>query len=123
MACVDAKRRLVRFALIPGNAAEHRTVLPLLDGVDATELIADKAYDVKALRFELASRGIVSQIPSTRSRKLPFRYDAERYKLRHVVENWFADLKQFRGLATRYCKLVERFRAFVCLAAWVLATR
>ncbi len=40
-----------------------------------------------------------------------------------MVENWFADLKQFRGLTTRYCKLVERFRAFVCLAGWYLATR
>ncbi len=63
------------------------------------------------------------QIPSTRTRKRPFPLDRERYKLRHVVENWFCDLKQFRGLATRYCKLVSRFRAFLCLASCVLATR
>ena len=42
---------------------------------------------------------------------------------RHPVENLFADLKQFRGLATRYCKLVARFRAMICRAGWFLATK
>ena len=49
--------------------------------------------------------------------------DRESYKRCHLVENLFADLKQFRGLATRYCKLVERYQSMVCLAGWVLATR
>ena len=43
--------------------------------------------------------------------------------MRHLVENLVADPKQFRGLATRYCKLASRFRAFICMAGWVLATR
>ena len=37
--------------------------------------------------------------------------------------NLFADLKQFRSLATRYCKLASRFRAMVLLAGWFLATK
>ena len=43
--------------------------------------------------------------------------------MRHLVENLLCDLKQFRGIATRYCKLPTTFRAFVCLAGWILATR
>jgi len=39
------------------------------------------------------------------------------------VENLFAVLKQFRGLATRYCKLARMFEALVCLAGWYVATR
>ena len=50
-------------------------------------------------------------------------YDASSYRTRHLVENFFADLKQFRGIATRYCKLGERYRAFLCLAGWFLETR
>ena len=49
--------------------------------------------------------------------------DTERYKRRHLVENFFADLKQFRGVATRYCKLVERYRASVNLVGWFLLTK
>ena len=38
-------------------------------------------------------------------------------------ENFFAHLKQFRGIATRYCKLVSRFIAFLCLAGWFLISK
>ena len=50
-------------------------------------------------------------------------FDEEAYRGRHKVENLFADLKQFKGVATRYCKLAERYRAFVSLAGWLLVTR
>jgi transposase len=31
-------------------------------------------------------------------------YDEDMYKIRHLIENFFAKLKQFRGIATRYDK-------------------
>ena len=31
-------------------------------------------------------------------------YDADVYKWRHLVENYFAKIKEFRGIATRYDK-------------------
>ena len=40
-----------------------------------------------------------------------------------LVENYFCDLKQFRGVATRYCKLAFSYRAFVHLASWIIDTR
>ena len=39
------------------------------------------------------------------------------------MENFFADLKQFRGIATRYCKLAESYEAFIRLAGWYLETK
>ena len=45
------------------------------------------------------------------------------YQARHLVENTFADLKQFRGIATRYCKLATTYLALVTLAAVVINTR
>ena len=115
---------LARFVLRPGNAAEGKLLEPLLVGVQTSEVIADKAYDSNAIREELASRGIVATIPPKRlrGRKLPH-YDAESYRQRHRVENLFADLKQFRGLATRYCKLASTFRSMVGLTGWFVATR
>ena len=45
------------------------------------------------------------------------------YQARHLVENTFADLKQFRGIATRYCKLAVTYLALVALTAVVVNTR
>ncbi|UYF74532.1 transposase [Acinetobacter ursingii] len=38
------------------------------------------------------------------------------YKIRHLVENTFARLKQFRGIATRYDKLKRNYENAVALA-------
>ena len=95
-----------------------------LADIQTSEVIADKAYDSRAVRAMLASRGILPTIPPQRrlGRQLPL-YDAASYRRRHLVENLFAHLKQFRGVATRYCKLVQTYAAMVQLAAWVMATR
>ena len=120
---VDEKGDLVKFTVRPGNVAEVKELDALLDDVSTGELIADKAYDSNAVRLTLAARGIVATIPSRSNRKAPAPFDTERYKTRHLVENFFADLKQFRGVATRYCKLADRYRAFVSLAGWLLLTK
>jgi transposase len=52
--------------------------------------------------LEKANKGIV--IPSTRSRKQTRDYDRHIYQARHLIENFFARLKQYRGIATRYDK-------------------
>jgi transposase len=39
------------------------------------------------------------------------------YKARHLIENFFAKLKQFRAVATRYDKTARNFLATVHLAA------
>ena len=123
-ALVDHSGRLARFTLRPGNAVEAKEVEPLLDGVPATsELIADRAFDTNAVRAVLTSRGIVATIPSRQRRRERIPHDEESYKRRHLVENLCATLKQFRGLATRYCKLASTFRSMVCLAGWFVATR
>ena len=64
---------------------------------------------------------MVPVIPPRSNRKLQRKYDKYIYKLRHLVENAFLAMKQFRGLATRYCKRESSFRAFVqiwCILLW-----
>ncbi|MBC2858802.1 transposase [Stappia sp. 28M-7] len=54
---------------------------------------------------------------SNRKRKL--RYDAKRYKSRHLIKNAFCRLKDFRRVATRYDKLARNFLSAVALATLV----
>lgn len=97
----------------------------LLDDAHAetSELLADKAYDSDAVRLLLVSLGIIPTIPSRSNRREPVGYDVWSYKARHLVENAFADVKQFRGIATRYCKLEATFAGMMDLVCWFVGTK
>ena len=123
MALVDRAGRLVRFTIRPGNAAENLELPSILDGIETGEILGDKAYDTNPIRELLESKGIVATIPPKSNRREQFEYDKASYRTRHLVENLFVDLKQFRSIATRYCKLADSFRAFISLARWVIDTR
>ena len=98
----------------------------LLDGAAAqktSELLGDKAFDGSPVRSLLASMGIIATIPpKSNVRQKPF-YDQTSYKARHAVDNGFADVKQFRGISTRYDKLVLMYEARVQLVEFFLGTR
>ena len=82
-------------------------------------LLADKGYDADALRRSLRQAGTVPVIPGRRSRKRAVRYDKQRYRDRHLIENAFCRLKDFRRVATRYDKLASNFLSGVALATAV----
>jgi transposase len=65
----------------------------------------------------LAEAGKAAVIPPKGNRKAPRPYDKDLYKARHLIENFFAKLKQFRGIATRYDKTARNFLAAIHLAA------
>ena len=98
-------------------------VAPLIEGVAFGGLIADKAFDVDWIVAELDERGaqvVISQHPR-RSRPRPI--DADFYKWRHLIENFFGKLKDFKRIALRACKTDESFAAMIYAAATVLNTR
>ena len=121
MALVDALGNLARFVLLPGQRHESVGVDPLIQDVEFAALIADKAFDHNALRARLSERGAVAVIPSTTARTTPISYDTEMYKWRHLIENCFQRLKEFRRIATRYDKTDTSFAAAIHLAAGFLA--
>ncbi len=123
LAVVDANGRPIRFVLAPGNRHEAPLLLDAIRDLEADEFIADKAYDSKRIRKHLRERGVTAVIPSKANSKKPISYDANRYKLRHKVENLFVDLKEYRSVGTRYCKQADSYEAFVHLAAWMNETR
>jgi transposase len=123
LALVDALGNLVRFILLPGQRHDSIGAEPILQDLDFDALLADKAFDNNALRLNLNERGAQAVIPSKANRKQPIPCDFEMYKWRHLIENFFCTLKQFRRIATRYEKTDESFAAMIYLASAALALR
>ena len=109
--------------LLPGQAHDMKGVAPLIDGVSFEALLADKAFDADWLLKDLDARGAVAVIPPKANRKEPRDYDKEDYKWRHLVENYFSKIKEFRGIATRYDKTDCSYAASWSLAATLIASR
>jgi transposase len=86
--------------------------------MQADTLIADKAFDADKRVIEpLSAAGKTAVIPPRSNRRSPRSFDRDLYKARHLIENFFAKLKQFRAIATRYDKTARNFLAAVYLAA------
>ena len=91
-------------------------------------LLGDKAYSSRGHRALLHERGITAVIPERADQQghrlrrgaagsRPVSYDRERYKDCNVIERSYAQLKQWRGLATRYDKLAVIYRGGAVYAA------
>ena len=117
-AVVDALGNPIDFHLTPGQASDLEGADVLLPLLEADTVLADKGYDAddRVLKV-LEKAGKTAVIPPKANRKLQREYDKDLYKARHLVENFFANLKQFRAIATRYDKLARNFLAAVQLAA------
>jgi transposase len=109
--------------LTPGQArdlAGAEVLLPdLLTSMQAW--LADKAYEAQERVLDLLEcAGVQAVIPPRKNRKVPRGDDEEMSKASHLIEHFFAKLKQFRGIATRYDKRAKTFLGAVYLAAAVI---
>ena len=89
-------------------------------GCKLQHLLADKAYDAdeRVLKpLEAANKTAI--IPPKGNRKNPRTYDKAQYESRHLIENFFCWIKQFRAIATRYDKTARNFLAAFHLVAAV----
>jgi transposase len=123
LALTDALGNLVRFVLMPGQRFDTIGVAPLIEGVEFGGLLADKAFDSNAIIAELNERGakiVISQHPR---RSHPILIDAETYKWRHLIENFFCKLKEFKRIAMRSDKTDQSFAAMIYLSSAVLNSR
>ena len=83
----------------------------------ADYIIADRGYNSEDVRTQIIDQGAIPVIPRKKNSKVGNDdVDWCLYKYRHLVENIFAKLKNFRAIATRYDKLKRNFEGSVALA-------
>ena len=123
LALTDALGNLVRFELLPGHRFDTVGVAPLIDGIEFGALLADKAFDSNNIVSDLNQRGakiVISQHPR---RSMPLQIDTEIYKWRHLIENFFCKLKEFKRIAMRSDKTDQSFSAIIYLCSAVINSR
>ena len=92
-----------------------------MDGINAEALLADKAYDAEErVLKKLEAKHCKAVIPPKCMRKEHRAYDSVLYQARHLIENFFAKLKQYRAIATRYDKTAQNFLGGIYLAASII---
>ena len=103
---------------LTGSEASDCPRLPgLIAGTETQAVLADKGYDSDANRDTIRAAGAEPCIPPRKNRVHPIEYDRHLYHERNVVERYFARIKQYRRVATRYDKKAANFLGFVWLAS------
>jgi transposase len=123
MALTDALSNLVRFALLPGQRYDTLGVAPLIEGLAFGGLIADKAFDANWIVAELDERGAKIVISQRPKRLAPRAIDIDLYKWRHLIENFFCKLKEFKRIAMRSDKTDQSFTAMIYLSSAIINSR
>lgn len=139
-ALTDGAGRLLAVLVTAGNINDTTMFAPLMAALYVARvgpgrprtrpdyLLADKGYSSKTNRQLLRSRGIAHTIPeksdqaANRRRRgshggRPPGFDKARYARRNTVERGFCQLKQWRGLATRYDKHARNYTGAIHLSA------
>jgi len=120
-AMVDALGNPTAFFLTAGQGHDLEGADALLPQMQADALLADKAFDADKRVIEpLLAAGKKLVIPPKSNRKVQRTFDREMYKARHLMENFFCKLKQYRAIATRYDKTARNFLAAIHLAAAII---
>ena len=94
----------------------------LLTGFPTEYVVADKGYDSNTIVEFIEDSGAEAVIPPRKCRNVPRFYDKHIYKARHLVENAFLRLKEWRGIAARYAKRARSYLAAVhirCIFCWL----
>lgn len=113
---IDALGNPLRFLLSPGQSADITLAAELVNGYRSAALIADRAYDCDAFVALLSQQSTEAVIPSRKNRKQQRVIDRNLYRDRNKVERFFAWMKRFRRIATRYEKTASSYLGQLHLA-------
>ena len=113
----DALGLPVRVILTGGERNDITQIEPLLDGLKAGFVLADKGYDGQRAIDAISAVGAIPVVPRRTTTATWRSFDATLYKERNLVERLFNKLKHFRRIATRYDKLARNYKSFLLLVA------
>ncbi len=122
-ALTDSLGLPIKFILTGGQTADISQALPLLQGIKADALLADKGYDADALLAWLKEHEMEAVIPAKANRKEQRSCNWWLYKERHVVECMFGKLKHYRRIFSRFEKKMLNFMGMLTFAASLLWLR
>jgi transposase len=114
---VDALGNPLRIILSAGQIADIEQATALIKDQPVEFVVADKGYDSDAFVTAITNQGSQAVIPPRSNRLNPRTFDRHIYKSRNLIERFFARIKQFRRIATRYDKLAQSFLSFVQLVS------
>ena len=120
---VDALGNLVRFVLMPANRYDTVGVAPLIKDIRFDALLADKAFDSNWIIADMNERGVKIVISQRPQRVAPLEIDPEMYKWRHLIENYFQKLKEFKRIAMRSDKTDRSYAAMIHLCAGLINSK
>ena len=80
-------------------------------------LLAEKAHNAQERVDHLEQSGVEVVVPPQSNGKGVCKVEREKYRWRHLIENFFAKLKQYRGIATHYDKRACAFLVGIHLVA------
>ena len=115
----DGQGRPVRLHLTAGQVSDFKGADVLLTDLPegTEEVIGDRGYDSSRIRRYLVEQNITACIPARKNRKSKPSYNWHLYKKRHLIENMFAKLKDWRRVATRYDRCAHTFMSAIHIAA------
>lgn len=89
----DALGNPINFIVTAGQCHDAPWAIPLVSGISAENLLADKGYDSDDIRLLLQKKGVTPHIPPRSNRTEERFYDKHLYKERHKIEFLFGFLK------------------------------
>ncbi len=117
----DALGNPTGFYLTAGQAHDLNGADVLLDLSLSRTWLMDKAYNSKDRVINPIQEAKGQVVMPARRNSIDQRdYDQDLYKARHLIENFFAKLKQYRCIATRYDKLAQNFLSAIYLASTII---
>ena len=106
----------MRVILSAGQIADIDYASALIENLPAQAVVADKGYDADHFVTRIEATGAQAVIPPRSNRLVSRDFDRHLYRARNLIERFFARIKHFRRIATRYDKLAKSFLSFIHLA-------
>ena len=120
---VDSLGMALGFIVTSGQSHEIKEAQRLISNEKCDYLLADRGYDCDSFRESLKAKGIIPVIPGRKSRKKNVDYDKHIYKERNIIERFFARIKEFRRIATRYDKTTCMYKGALLMASIIIWCR
>lgn len=114
---MDALGNPIHVHLTAGNVHDVSEGETLVEHSQGGNFVADKGYDSNRIIEAVEKKGMTAVIPSKANRIVQRAIDSHVYKERHLVENFFCKIKDYRRVATRYEKTAANFLGFVLFAS------